>query len=153
MYNTLAEKAKAFNQNTIKTEKELEALITALSQRNCLRFRGVSESKYTMLTSLQRKCLSSFKGTQKEYMSQLLLKVKEDAIVINYFQSLGIAINDIPCMALMSHLGLPTPMLDFSTDIIVALSFAADGVNMASGNDETDEYVSYMFLIKFLNMS
>lgn len=146
MYKTLAEKEKVFNQNTINTEKELDALITALSPRNCLRFRGVSESKYTMLTSLQRKCPATYKGTQKDYMTQLLYRVKSDAAVVNYFQTQGIAINDISCMALMQHLGLPTPMLDFSTDIIVALSFAADGVNLASENDETDNYVSlYVF--------
>lgn len=45
----------------------------------------------------------------------------------------------------MQHLGLPTPFLDFSTKISIALAFAAAGMSI-NGNDETDEYVSlYVF--------
>lgn len=142
MYKTLEEKSRAFNQVTIQSEDDLQDLIAGMSPRSCLRFRGVCEAKYNMFTSLQRNCPKVMNGRQKDYMSLLLHCVKTNPEVIAYFQDKGIAINDISCLALMQHFGLPTPLLDFSTDIVIALSFAADGINKPLGGDETDHYVS-----------
>lgn len=145
MYKTIEEKTKAFRHFTVNTDVELETLVNNLKKYESLRFRGVCEAKYTMMTSLQRNCPPQ-KGRQKDYMSRLLHNVKNDAEVKTFFQSSGIEINDISCLALMQHLGLPTPLLDFSTDVDIALAFAADGLNMSSGSDETDGYVSlYLF--------
>lgn len=142
MYRTIVDKSKEFKQSTIKTAEELQGLIDAIGNKPNLRYRGVCEAKYTMLTSLQRNSPAKMKGKQKDYVGVLLYRVKNDPDVVAYFKGQNIPINDITCMALMQHLGLPTPMLDFSTDLNVALSFASDGVNTSSGCDETDDYVS-----------
>lgn len=146
MYKSLSEKAAVFNQYTINTVDELRNLVELFKKYPSLRFRGVCESKYTMLTSLQRQCPASMAGRQSDYLSLLLEAVKRDPVVCNFFNSKKIAINDISCLALMQHQGLPTPFLDFSTDVRIALSFAADGVSLSSSDVETDEYVSlYVF--------
>ena len=146
MYNLLADKDKFFNHLVINTEDELQKFIADLENNSRLRFRGVCEAKYTMLTSLQRNCPSEMRGRQKEYMTHLLHRIKNSPDVITYFSDMGVAINDISCLALMQHYGLPTPLLDFSTDINIALSFAADGLKTDIANDETDNFVSlYVF--------
>lgn len=146
MYKSLLEKALAFNQKTIDTLEELVHLVDDLKGQSSLRFRGVCESKYTMLTSLQRKCPAKMKGRQLAYLASLLNRVMSDSQIRAYFQNNGITINEISCLALMQHQGLPTPLLDFSTDIRIALSFAADGVTLVSSEYETDGYVSlYVF--------
>ena len=142
MYKKLAEKAVAFQQCIIGSDGELQQLISQIGNNPNFRYRGVSESKYTMLASLQRNAPAKVSGRQKDYISVLLHRVKNNNDVVDYFKNQNIPINDISCMALMQHLGLPTPLLDFSTDINIALSFAEDGINMSSGSEETDEYVS-----------
>lgn len=142
MYKTIADKTKAFKQTTINTREELQRLIDAIGNKPNLRYRGVCEAKYTMLTSLQRNSPEKMKGKQKNYMSVLLYRVKNDPDIVAYFKKNSIPMNDISCMALMQHHGLPTPMLDFSIDINIALSFASDGVNKASCSFETDDYAS-----------
>lgn len=142
MYKTIADKSKVFKHDIINKLEYLEQLIASIGNKPNLRYRGVSEAKYTMLTSLQRNAPAKMAGRQKNYMSILLYRVKNDADVIAFFKGQNIPINDISCMALMQHLELPTPLLDFSIDINIALSFAEDGVNMASGSEETDDYVS-----------
>ena len=128
--------------------EELEKMRIYLDGLSCMRFRGVNESKYTMLTSLQRKCPASMKDHQIVYMTELLNRVKSNAEVITYFRNNNIAINDITCLALMQHHCLPTPLLDFSTNINIALSFAALDINMNSGYDEIDKYVSLYYFDK-----
>ena len=146
MYKTLAEKNSVFNRVTVNSEEELKNLINILSNKPSLRFRGVCEAKYTMLTSLQRNCPSEMRGKQKEYLERLLRQVKGCPAVVEYFKNSGVHINDLSCLSLMQHYGLPTPLLDFSTDINIALSFAADGLKTGNVNDEIDNYVSlYVF--------
>ncbi len=42
----------------------------------------------------------------------------------------------------MQHYGLPTPLLDFSTDIRIALAFAAHEMKTSSGHKDIDNYAS-----------
>lgn len=138
MYKTIADKKSVFHEFTINTEDELQKVISQNGSNDALRFRGVCEAKYTMMSSLQRNCMPQLSGRQEDYMTVLLYRVKTAKMVNDYFNSKNRPINDLTCMALMQHLGLPTPLLDFSVDLNVALSFAADGVKMDSGSDETD---------------
>lgn len=143
MYNTLEEKSDVFNRVTVDSREELITIVSNISGNDNNRYRGVNEAKYTMLTSIQRFYQNiKINVSQNEYISQLLYRVKSDSDVKNYFNKQNIPINDISCMALMQHQGLPTPMLDFSTDINIALSFAEDGMNMASSSNKIDDYVS-----------
>lgn len=143
MYKTLEEKSVAFNRVTVDSIEELNTIVSNISGNDNNRYRGVNEAKYTMLTSIQRFYQNiKINVSQNEYISQLLYRVKSDSDVKNYFNKQNIPINDISCMALMQHQGLPTPMLDFSTDINIALSFAEDGMNMASSSNKIDDYVS-----------
>lgn len=146
MYNLLADKDKVFNHFVINNEVELQRIISDVENKSSLRFRGVCEAKYTMLTSLQRNCPSEMRGQQKKYMTHLLHRIKNSPDVVAYFNKNGININDISCLSLMQHHGLPTPLLDFSTDINIALSFAADGLDINERNGEIDKYASlYVF--------
>lgn len=146
MYNSLSDKVNVFNYSIINNEVELQRIISDMENKSGLRFRGVCEAKYTMLTSLQRNCPSEMHEKQKEYMTVLLQRIKNCPDVIAYFNNMGIAINDISCLALMQHYGLPTPLLDFSIDVNIALSFAADGLTIDKKKSEIDKYASlYVF--------
>lgn len=152
MYSSLSEKSNHFRQFKIDTLEGLQEVVNHSANNTRLRFRGVRESKFTMMTSLQRNCPKQLQGHQKDYLTKLLRRVKTNSDIIDYFKRKNIIINDISCLALMQHQGLPTPLLDFSTDIHVALSFAADKCVVSSGNDEIDKYASlYAFDIVYEN--
>ena len=142
MYTTLSNKSNAFKHSVINTVDELESTILNLEAQPNLRFRGVNEAKYKMMTSLQRMCPSKELTKQKDYLTGLLSKVRDSSSVINFFNNNKISINDLSCLSLMQHYGLPTPLLDFSTDIKIALSFAAHEMKTPSGLEDIDNYAS-----------
>ncbi len=73
-YKTLSNKSNAFKHSVINTVDELESTILDLEAQPNLRFRGVNEAKYKMMTSLQRMCPSKELTKQKEYLTRLLSK-------------------------------------------------------------------------------
>lgn len=78
MYSSLKDKSNKFVQFTIDTKDELQRLVDYLAPNDMLRYRGVNESKYTMLTSLQRELQDKTKEEQLSYFSHLLGRVKEN---------------------------------------------------------------------------
>ncbi len=142
-YSTFEEKAKDFSWKRVNTIEELENLVMELKKCNSKRFRGVSESKYHMLTSLQRQCPDGI--TNKEYMHGLLAQIKGDADVRKFFETHSITINDLSCISLMQHMGLPTPFLDFTIDVNIALAFAADGADRNEKKTAIDDYCSLYY--------
>ncbi|BCS86596.1 hypothetical protein prwr041_24890 [Prevotella herbatica] len=144
MYNTFEEKNENFGLlPKVETLDQLDKLKNKLSRNLNNRFRGVCEAKYYMLTSLQRLCPIGI--SNKDYMRGLLSNVKGDSTIKNFFEDNNIYINDLSCLSLMQHLGMPTPLLDFTIDINIALSFAADGAKMYDTTTETDDYCSLYY--------
>jgi len=114
-----------------------------LSPNKSLRFRGVCEAKWHMWTSLQRCCPKGVPN--KKYMQGLLGEVKKNDDVHKFFTDSNIEINDLSCLSLMQHLGLPTPLLDYTIDINIALAFAADGAKNNEDKSGTDGYCSLYY--------
>lgn len=133
-YKTFKEKEQDYNCTRIDKLVELTKCIDELNKKKSFRFRGVSEAKYLMFTSLQRH-LPNW-SNHKEYILELLANVKKNKKIQKYFEDKNISINDLSCLSLMQHLGLPTPFLDFTIDVKIALSFAADSSDAEKTEDK-----------------
>lgn len=143
-YKTFTEKTIFFHLEQVNNLSELNTIIERLCDNSALRFRGVNEAKYRMTSSLQR--YDAAKGHRIDFIGKLLRFVKNDNQIQEYFKDNNISINDLSCIALMQHYTLPTPMIDFTTDISIALSFAAqDSKNKDNHGWETEEYVSLYY--------
>lgn len=144
MYNTFEEKDKNFRLlPKVETIDKLNELQDELSRKSEYRFRGVFQAKYHMLTSLQRLCPKEI--SNNDYMRGLLTNVKGDSTIKKFFEDNNIYINDLSCLSLMQHLGMPTPLLDFTIDINIALSFAAEDADINDHIIETDDYCSLYY--------
>lgn len=90
-------------------------------------FRGVSDEKFQLSSSLYRSCNGRYAYTEK----RLLQNFKKYAISIAPHICDSVWSN----MVIAQHHGVPTRLLDFSSSPIVALHFAL------TGNQETDAAV------------
>lgn len=108
-------------------------------------YRGIKESKFHLNTSLQlhwdeikeKKDIS-----QLQYLRELVTLLKKNRTVQQYEQIKGNKFTDIGILALMQHYELPTPLMDWTPDIITALNFAGDGLALGKEDDEITNYAS-----------
>ena len=107
-----------------------------------------------MYTSLQRNLMdnndlyiSTF-GTESycEVISRIICVLKRNQDFVTYLRKRKIPINDFVILSALQHYKIPTPFLDFTSDILTALFFAQDKTKPQYG-DSLDCYVS-IYVIK-----
>ena len=114
-------------------------------------FRGVKEAKYKLYTTAQREWL--FKGaklnskyTYQEFIYNMVTRFYQanDKLMQRYFKSLGLDTNLWNALTYMQHYGAPTPMLDFTTKLNVALFFATIDAEYSPTNSIEDFFSIYI---------
>lgn len=146
----------------IETIEELEILFNVsevLSRELTIVFRGVKEAKYKLYTTAQRDWITN--EWQKQgvsfinFIEQLLSELKENTLLIDYLQSMGIIVNDLLLLSFLQHYGSPTPLLDFTHEREIALFFAIDAEkqdeqeNSTTNRQEATELDDYCSLYIF----
>ena len=106
----------------IKYQHSLEEFLRSpLWDTHTMIFRGVSDAEYELITSLGRVELKD-EDARQEYESSVLLEFKRRA----YPHLKDFPQNHIDWLALAQHYGLPTRLLDWSTNPLVAMYFATE---------------------------
>ena len=116
-------------------------------------FRGVREARYKLYNSSQRFWIQN-NLTQLESLSQplsylqmiqnMVNQAKEQEIFSRVFDYYGLAPDqtDFPILSILQHYGAPTPLMDWTYDIDVALFFAIERVERSDESHDIRSYVS-----------
>lgn len=154
VYQSLEYKRKFFDEfATVNTPDEFEGEFSKLKEfeKNTklhVAFRGIPEAKYKLYTSLQRELFSlnlSKKGLAKSFTLKLIENAKKQTQWSNYFNAMGISMNDWLYLALLQHYSAPSPLLDFSKNPKVALYFMCKGLHFGYSGEEIDHYASIVY--------
>ena len=153
-YTSLEEKSKYFKDCVeINTILELKNFVNKLQEhKNDFLYRGVKEAKYKLYCSAQRKWITedlkvNFDVSYGEYISNLLEQLK--TIVASCSNGITMWQNDWGRLAFMQHYGAPSPFLDFTTNLDVAIYFGIANSNQDTGST-IDRYFS-VYYIDILN--
>ncbi len=170
-YSSLQEKEKSFSQqgdagnyfaidhasqfknwyDLIKATIELEPLGNF--------FRGVREARYKLYNSAQRFWIENNLmelESLSEYLpyidmvQNMVDKAKQQEIfkrVFDYYR-LNDDQTDFPILSILQHYGAPTPLMDWTYDIDVALFFAVEKAGHFEKEDQIEGYVSVYRIVK-----
>lgn len=122
-------------------------------------FRGVNEARYKLYNSSQRYWIQN-NLTQLESLKQPLSYVemiqnmvnnaKENKLFQQVFQYYEIQKEqmDIPILSILQHYAAPTPLMDWTYDIDIALFFAIQNLRRCEIENSIEDYISIYHIHK-----
>ena len=152
-YGSFVQKSLFFDQTKITTKEQIDELIVKYEDSKTYLFRGQSEAKWRLYSTLQRWwVLDKIEKSNKKYF-EVLKKMVSTGIkdyekeIKEILDKIDIdTINDISTLGFLQHHGCPTPLLDWTYDFKTSLFFSIDGVNTKQSPKEIDNYVSVYFI-------
>jgi hypothetical protein len=152
-YGSFVQKSLFFDQIKINTKKQVNELMEKYQDSENHLFRGQSEAKWRLYSTLQRwwvwdemekspeKYLDYLKAILNTGIEKFESEIKEILDEID-----ADTINDISVLGFLQHHGCPTPLLDWTYDFETSLFFGVDGINTSESPKEIDNYFSVYFI-------
>lgn len=140
----------------IDDEQDLKIIINELLAHNDeYTYRGVYDASYKMYSSSQRLWfeddVSMLRFNCKNYydtIENFIKLVRSQSNVEQYLKQKEKTDNDFLILAMLQELGLPSPILDFSNDLLKGLFYAVDKMPIWTdcGTKNLEDYVSLYYI-------
>jgi len=148
-YNYMHLRAKEVNDKNSSKDRDLTI-------NSNLLFRGMGEAKYKLFNSAQRFWITNeveqwwTPKSYLEYVNEFINKARDKKLFFKIFEYYNLKPNqrDFPILSILQHYGAPTPLMDFTYDVDVALFFATEKATSSASNNEIDKYFSIYLIDK-----
>ena len=144
-YSNLKQKESFFDAINVVTYEDFDTIYEKLNQSTLL-YRGIHEARYKIYTSAQREWITNEYSKQgvsfTQFIQSIITNIRQNTLLSKCYKSLNINENDLLYISLLQHYGAPSPLLDFTHSLNIALYFALDGIKIASSDNDIDNYFS-----------
>lgn len=149
-HHQLKHKDQDYQQTIIETANDFDIWYKSISGKDLI-YRGQKYARYKNYSSGQRRWISDSNlidnfGDCTEpytnYISTLILNCRlwENSIIVKFLSKGCEDVSDLMLLSIMQHHGAPTPLIDFTYNIDVALWFACHENDKV--NNDIDNYMS-----------
>lgn len=145
-YKDFKVKGTVFAIKQIKEKWEFDMLFEYLSRETESIWRGLSESKFKHFTSLQRFWIQNDfeKSIDKveDYLKHIITFARtwNSNFLLKYFENYDLQFNHYSVLSILRHHGVPTPILDWTRNPLVALFFGVSNTNTNESDNDIDNY-------------
>jgi hypothetical protein len=152
-YQNLNQKSDIFNQIIVNTKEEAQIFFIdplknniAIEKSNRFIYRGVTNAQYKIFSSAQRNFAEKELSKITTFDNLIAGTIEEalnyqDGVLRKYFTGFNIPY-DIPVLSFLQHYGAPTPLIDWTYNLEIALFFTTDGQKHLASNTDIDNYFS-----------
>lgn len=140
----------------IDNEQDLKNVFDELIAHNDeYSYRGICDARYKMYSSSQRlwfyddqRMLRLGCNNYYDTIECLIKLAASQPEVQQYIQKNNLPANDFLILAMLQHFGSPSPMLDFSNNVLKGLFFAVDNMPAwtDNGTNRLEDFVSLYFI-------
>lgn len=154
LYQSKSDKLCVFGGEYIETETQFDDWYNEMRQHPIYVYRGQKEARYKNYTSAQRYYLEkNFGGGNPINIveEQLrVLKLRFGDVLEKYCESINTSCSDLFLLSLAQHYGGVTPLIDFTSDINIALYFMTiennDNHPVMKFDNDLSEYSAIYYL-------
>ena len=148
-YNKIIEKQKEANEKVRLNSNSENDTQDAVYNYYPYIFRGVGDAKYKIFSSAQRDWninnMSEWAGkSYLEFVNDLVKVAASEPLLSSVFKYYKLRHNqtDFPTLSILQHYSAPTPLIDFTYNLDVALYFSTEFCQPSISGNPIDQYFS-----------
>jgi hypothetical protein len=149
-YNNFEEKKEYFKIIKIETLEQFNTFFKEHKSESKGIYRGINNAKYKIFTTLQREnILGNITNTFsiENYVSNFRNKPS----IKKYFETININLSKISVLSFLQHHKSPTPLIDFTTNLEIALFFAIENMIDNLWDNSENEIENYFSIFHINN--
>lgn len=141
-WKSLEEKREHFEYSQINTDEELDEFMA--NPREDFYFRGLNGARFRLYSSMQRAWIERSLSKRFRYDINAFVQkeINKARKKLDSYKEIFHGLKDWEVLCFLQHYGSPTPLIDFTLKLEIALYFASSDVVLKGSDDEIDEYIS-----------
>ena len=134
------DKSQWYIYSKIETLPDFQNFVASIGSKDYL-FRGLNDASFKQYSSIQR--FWNQYDLEQHFAPFVNASIQKAAPIFQHYFGIN-PHSELTILSFLQHYGYPTPLLDFTTSLDIALFFAADKAKPYLGHNGYSDYISVL---------